>query len=451
VLRSATILLIACLALVACAPDPNDAATQVTGAPDAGSEATGRSGTSPGDADDQPGGSDNLDTAQRPGRILVFDLDAVAAPVTVQRADGSIVASLPTDPAAAVWLPSWTPDATGVVWAESLDGVTWFAVHATVGGTDRTSAPLPGRPDHVAFDESSGDLLVLAPSDAGFGLYRVTLLVPEEAAGATVADPLDRGAPFFSDIGGGGELIAHVGSETRLVTESGIRLLDTTGAAYQTPVWHVDGSSVLYARRMDGEPTINEILRLDLEGDDIEVIGAYRGFALFALDPSGSTLAVSVFGGERESGFDVLEVSHSRGDDPGTLTGGLWLIGLDDGEHRRLSENPVTAPEWSPDGSLLLGRDRPDGRGAWSVYDVADGSSTLVEHTLRRGGLGAYYLRFWDQFGRTQTRWSPDGGAFVFPGRLGSGEAGIWIHTSGVDEPGFLAEGDIAFWAPEPS
>jgi len=96
----------------------------------------------------------------------------------------------------------------------------------------------------------------------------------------------------------------------------------------------------------------------------------------------------------------------------------------------------------------VLVRDALDGVGRWNVFEL-DGTSTGTdEYDIDQSQVPAY-LPFWDQYARSQTVWSPDGGHFVHVGRAISGESGVWIHDASTSGKSILlAGGDIAFWSP---
>ncbi|MDG2112215.1 MAG: hypothetical protein P8N02_06340 [Actinomycetota bacterium] len=312
---------------------------------------------------------------------------------------------------------------------------------------------LPGRPDHISFGSDPDELYLLTPSDGGFGLRRVRFEPPDSDRRSQPAAHVDSGVPYFSDVGSDGRLVTHAAEETRLIEPGGsVTVLDGSGAAYQTPSWHPDGASVVYARRGDGE---HEIVRHHLDTDEVEVIGRYSSFAFFTIGPRGTFLAVSVLGGRPEGGPATQQAGYSEASPQvrtpdRTLHGGTWLIELESGRSTELGRQPISSPQWNPGGTSVLGRTSVQGIATWQVYGVDGSRSASTEHRVRRGGVSSYYLQFWDQLGRTQTVWAPDGAAFVFAAASRGGGSGIWVHTDPSQPPSFLTEGEMAFWAPDP-
>ena len=382
--------------------------------------------------------------AEAPGQILVFSFGASEDPLSVLTAGGEEVATLPVEPGAAVWLPTWTPSGDAVVWAEASTPRRWKAVMVSVGGgmDERVTADLPGRPDHFAFGTDDSDLLALAPSPNGFGLFRIQLGTAEQA------ERIGEGSPFFIDLSpDGARLVAHVQNETRVIEDDGTeRILDSTGAPYQTPAWSVGSNSVIYARRLSREPGgLNEIVEHDLDTDDVTVVATYRSFVFFDVDPTRRRLAIAVFG-RAPGGIQAQEAAFQIG---GPLAAGLWTIDLDTGQRRQVDTSLVTPPQWAPDGRALAARDAAQGSGRWHLYSADEQPAVTQSHRLQLGGLGSYYLQFWDQFGRTQSMWAPDGSAFVYSAQNADGETTVWLQDTGLATPPvMLATGDVAFWSP---
>ena len=58
------------------------------------------------------------------------------------------------------------------------------------------------------------------------------------------------------------------------------------------------------------------------------------------------------------------------------------------------------------------------------------------------------YLRFFDQYARSQTAWSPDSSAFASAGV--DGRAGVWVQRLDEVEPRWVTEGEMVSWRPIP-
>ncbi len=411
----------------------------------------------------------------RPGTLLILDPADQLEPLVLLSPSGERLAALPVARSASVWVPSWSPDGNAVVWAESADDRSWELVLARLAFTGNivetamSRVALPGRPDHVTFGAGPAEILVLTPGPNGFGLWHVDLDDDEPEA-----RQLESGAPLFTDMGPDGRLVAHIGNETRVLalTRAGdglpttdSQLIDRSGAPYQTPSWHPDGGSIFYARtgvRDDDGPTY-EVLRHHLADDEVEVLFTYRTFAMFAVDPTGRRMAVSVFDDRndqeapapsvpgQEVAFSPRQGSAVPVQDASSRAG-VWLVELEDAAAERLGTTPLTSPTWDPGGRWILGRDRLTGQGSWRAISIDDPSATIEspEHFLAPGSLAGYYLQFWDQFARTQTVWAPDSSGFAFPAIIG-GRSVMWLQDLDGGTPGRLGQGGVAFWGPEPA
>jgi TolB protein len=120
---------------------------------------------------------------------------------------------------------------------------------------------------------------------------------------------------------------------------------------------------------------------------------------------------------------------------------------------RELTDNPVMAFFWSPDGSKLafLALEAVNGRVGtrWYVWDGAATRQYAAFYPSRV--LLRDYLPYFDQYAQSHRLWSPDGSAFVFAGVLANGESGIWLQhvdEEGAAVPVSLGPGEFATWSP---
>ncbi len=438
-MRHRRLLLATLLWLGACASDTNDAAPPPTTLEDASGGSN--------EQEDLVAGS----LSDRPGRILVYEFENEERPLAVYAPDGERLASLPVTEGSAAWLPSWSPSGEWVVWAESPDNRSWTGVRARPGSDERDVVVLPGRPDHLAFAPGEDVVYLLTPSTDGFGLFAVDFANPVSPR------EVDLGVPYFSDVGASGGLVAHAGSQTRVVGPDGrSEALDDSSAGYQTPMWHPAGRSVVYARRLQTDTDqLNEIVVHDLTTDSVRPLARYRRFAFFSFDPSAEVLAVAVFGRPPANQFQTQEVRLGPAVLPQVgpeqeLATGLWIVPLDGERPEALSAEPAGAPAWDPTGEWILSRTSVNGVGEWRAHSRDGRVQSSPSHTIGERGLSVYYSQFWDQFSRTQTMWAPDGSAYAYPAITTDGSSHVWLHDMATNQSAPLAPGSVAFWAPEP-
>ncbi|MGI9645664.1 MAG: hypothetical protein ACR2O6_10180 [Ilumatobacteraceae bacterium] len=368
--------------------------------------------------------------------ILVHDPDGDDV-LAAYRADGTQVTSYVSDES--VWHPIWAPDGRRLAWTTSTDGVVWDLVSVAVGGGDETRHPLPGRPDYITFDPTAERILALTPSPQGFGLVIVEVGDPESEGFGVV----DVGAPYFSDFAPDGRrVVAHVADDLRVVDLDGgeQQPFDETSFGHQTPAWHPTDDVVFFAA--DGDDG-NRLVARDLTAGTAATLATFDAFLYFDVDPTATRIAVSAL-----AAFDDGDLQALRRRQSESVGAGVWIVDVGDGTTTRVADEPAAAPMWDPTGTRVLVRTAVGGTGRWDVYDM-DGSRTGTADFDVDGSLLSAYLPFWDQYARSQTLWSPDGGQFVHVGRSGDGQFGVWIHdadTSGSST--FLVDGDLAFWSP---
>jgi hypothetical protein len=379
------------------------------------------------------------------GLLLVHDVDGEDGPLASYRPDGTLVVRYVEGPDDFVWQPVWSPDGRRVAWTQTIDGTNWDLVTAAVDGTDRTSDPLPGRPDYITFDPTASKILLLTPSQLGFGVVIIEL---DDAPEGEPFEVADVGQPYFSDFSPDGDrIVAHVGSDVRIVEldeEAMTSLAASSG--HQTPAWHPRAETVVYATDEDGR---NRIVRQRLDEDGADELARFDAFLLFDLDSAGERVVVSAVGPPTgdDDGSAALRRRPPRQVDADVLGPGLWIIDTSTDEALQIDDEPTAAPSWDPTGSRVLARSTGGDSGHWTVYG-GDGTTTRTDEFAIAESLFAAYLPFWDQYVRSQTVWSPDGSTFVHVGRSEGGRSGVWLHDADVSGPStFVTDGDLAFFS----
>jgi hypothetical protein len=246
-------------------------------------------------------------------------------------------------------------------------------------------------------------------------------------AGGLVARTLGVGSPFYvSWAPTGDRLLIHVGEETlgRVDLEGRLEPLGDRPGVFHAPVWLPDGRLVYAEGRGDRQTLVVR------DGARTTPLVRFGGAIEFVVSPTGDRIAYRVDVGGRPGTVSVLRIGSGR-------TEPLRLV--------------ATAFHWSPDGRrLLLMAPERGGDPAAHRWHVWDGEATapvgppfLPSPTYLRD-----YVPFFGQYAQAMTLWSPDGGAFAFPGLIAD-RAGVWVQDVEEDEPTLAVEdGSVVAWSP---
>jgi dipeptidyl aminopeptidase/acylaminoacyl peptidase len=177
----------------------------------------------------------------------------------------------------------------------------------------------------------------------------------------------------------------------------------TNGPGDASPRWSPDGRSLLFVRPQDGK---RQVWRLPVDGGEPEAVTSMEnGVGSFAVDPSGTRLAVSsVVDLAEEPDKDgtrpvVVDRLGYKSDGAGlvkTRRSHLFVVALDGrGEPIQLTSGDysVGGATWSPDGATLAfataKRDDRDIRPGSAVFTVADDGGDHVQQTDDAGTAAA--------------------------------------------------------------
>ena len=371
------------------------------------------------------------DTGPEPvNRLVILDEDGR---VVTTAPDGSDEQLLSADEDVA-FQPIWSPDGTKVAYASVADGGVTVA---DTGSATRTHVATEISPFYLHWSPDGGRIAALRNSDTGIALELVTL-----GAGELTAEIVDTGAPYYlSWSPEGDELAIHVGTDRleRLSMSGASTPLDVPPGLFLAPHWI--GTGILSSRAEDG---VRELVIVAGDGD-VQVIAEHPGAVTFAGDPTGQRIAVQPIGGGDQG--DVIDAAFPAGpilDEP-LADGRLQVIDIETGDVEVVTDDLAVAFFWSPDGEqlLVLSVDG-EGRLSWSVW--RDGELTTGPEFAPAGSWAQDFLPFYDQYARSMTLWSPDGGAFAFPGER-DGVAGIWVHSLDTGDTTKVADGEWVAWS----
>jgi Tol biopolymer transport system component len=361
-----------------------------------------------------------------PGSRLLVLTDDGAIVTTERDGSGRQVLRAPGDIDVEATQPVWSPDGRLVAWVETSTGGPAGAsvlVTSRPDGTGRTEVRVDAGMFFLSWDPTSSRLAYL-------GSYResIGMGVAERAdAGGLVARTLGVGSPFYvSWAPTGDRLLIHVGEETlgRVDLEGRLESLGDRPGVFHAPVWLPDGRLV-YAEGRGERQTL--VVR---DGSRTTPLVRFGGAIEFVVSPTGDRIAYRVDAGGRPGTVSVVRIRTGR-------TEPLRLV--------------ATAFHWSPDGRrlLLMAPEREGDPTAhrWHVWD-GEGTAPIGPPFLPSPTYLRDYVPFFGQYAQAMTLWSPDAGAFAFPGLIGD-RAGVWVQAVHEDEPTLAVEdGSVVAWSP---
>lgn len=344
--------------------------------------------------------------------------------------DGSDPVVISDEQGSAAFQPLWSPDATRIAWG-SIGDRMGLAV-AEVASAEITFTEMASNPFYLSWSPA-GDRIGLLRNNGDRLAFETATIGDENVVVTTV----DSGQPYYFDWRPDGErLVTHVGADRFDVIgdDGAIAEIGLEPGPFLAPQWIDRGIVSALASSGRGEIVIAT------ETGDTESIAGFTGWGSFAADPSGDHLAFYSFPLD-SGGVSVALVEDALPE------GVLTVIDLDDRTVQEVSDGPVLAFQWSPDGEhlLVLGTAGDEGDQRWSVWtdgNLTEGPEFSPVRTWVRD-----YLPFHDQYDRSMTLWSPDGESFAFPGVI-EGQSGIWIHNVADDATEFVIEGSWVVWSP---
>ncbi len=366
-------------------------------------------------------------------RILVTGEDGS---ITTYSADGDEPRILrePTPEGTTTLQPTWAPGGRSVIWTESTAAGAEIVV-SDQEETWRVDAPLA--PFFYGWSQNGRTVAFLGNSPSGTGVSLGLLDVEKRELRL-----VDQGRPYYLDWGPD-DLLVHVdgANVARLAVDGSKSPLAVTTGIYQAPDLTPDGRFVAVRATSGGVAGLRglaasaqtlgqELAVFDGDGGNPQGLTPLEGLAYFSVNSVGDRIAFT----------DTVAV-------PRLSFGPLAVAGFD-GTVTPVTADPVTAFDWSPDGSLLLYW-AYDAEALQMVPQVWDGETDTsfpafdpTTHTLQN------YLPFWDQYTRVLTTWSPDSTAFTYASDLESGKDMVYVQRLTDPEPVAIGNGVFASWSP---
>ena len=376
------------------------------------------------------GGSGDQEIGE--GRVLVSDSAGTIYTAAPDATDRRVLAI--SNPQATHRQPTWSPDGSEVAWVEVADpALSTLHVVDSFGEGDR-GVVVPAALFYLMWSPVGDRLIGLGSAGSGLDVILV------DVGGDLRTTSFDSGQPYYFDWSPDGErLITHV---SRVMSErtidGGARVIAEMPGTFQAPAWDDDGSRMVYAIEDSGGQTV---VAEDAESRDLTPLLTFRGTVRFALS-HGRLAYLAVFGGDGGATTAAFGGPQPAADEQ------LTVLDLDTGLQVPITDEIVFAFEWSPDGSALLymtlapETDPPMVR--WNVWDgTASTAFVAFESSLL---YFREYLPFFDQYERSQTRWSPRSDAFAFEGVLGDGTDGVFVQHLNGGAPVRIGPGEFVTW-----
>lgn len=329
--------------------------------------------------------------------------------------------------------PIWAPDGDLAAFANIGDEPGLVVVARN--GETRWEGPTESAPFFFSWAIGSSSLALLRNGEETISLDMVRLL--RDDAGLIVT-PRDAGAPYYFDWGlNADRIVAHVGADRLDLVEAllsgDITPLDVPPGSFQAPEWTERGVFTVEAGS-----SLDQVVLIDVSSD-VQPLAQVSSPAWLDASPDGDRLAIQSFAG----GVDAISAAYQ---DIPTITTGLAVLDIESGDLTTVSGTPTFAFFWSPAGDklLMLVPGDEDGDARWQVWEdgeLSDGPSFTPDQSWV-----ASFLPFFDQYARSMSLWSPDDGAFAFPGEI-DGESGIWVHDLESGETNRVSSGSWVAWS----
>lgn len=353
--------------------------------------------------------------------------------------------------------PAWSPD--GLTVAAIGTDRSGAGVFVVPDSSKIQTAPAPlyadGRdgPFYLYWSPDSAQVSFLASHPDGMGLH----LVP--ADGSADSRLLTIGGPLYWQWTADSlNLLIHSGfsglnSRLELIAADGDGTGDMIAAPgfFQAPGISSDGRYWAYAEESPG-PSSRLIVIDTVDGTANQQ--RHAGLVAMGWSPTANQLAFT-------NGLEA---------DSQSFVGPLRLMDAATGEVRLLSQEPIVAFFWSPDGRYLaaisiarsgdgdinahsgkdaagkLGQQQSLPRLRLLVFEAATGEGRLLFDFVPTLTFLTQFLPFFDQYALSHRLWSPESNALVLP-MLENGRNQIFVINITTGQKRFLAEGLMPSWS----
>jgi len=335
---------------------------------------------------------------------------------------------------------TWSSSGERIGWvglAQTADGLQSTLTTSRADGTERTQTETLFAPFYLYWSPDDSKLAYLSNWVEGQE-QTIALRVADVAGASDEIATISTGQPlYFSWSPSSEQLITHAANQqVALITVASgdTVVLDDTAANFAAPQWSTIANQLLFVTADEDVP---QLVLTDANGENAQYVTNFsqNDAISFSLNPPGTHLA-------------YIETSAQIGFN---AFGPLLLYDLAEKQFRQISDGPVIAFFWSPDGEALFFLSaEADNDNAWLRVNVWDGDGVQqYDRFIPSAVFLGDYLRFSDQYMQSVRFWSPDSSAIVYAGQRADGEAGVWVQAVTGDSPAQrVTDGVFATWSP---
>jgi len=236
-------------------------------------------------------------------------------------------------------------------------------------------------------------------------------------------------------------------------------IIQKSDIPFGSPAFSPDGKAMLVVAKSDGQ----QFLALaDRQGNITRNLTQIKGQVSFSWSPDASKVAYIV---QQSAGTDSTTGAAT------TSGGALHLLDVNSGEDKVLSQMPVQAFFWSPDGARMavfspahasdiskdfpgmdLTSNQPNSVVMLQIVDVNTRGFRQLFYFEPTTAFGRILTQF-DRFSRSMNIWSPDSRSLVFSAIYSNSTTSynliVETEATGSVEPRVISQGTLAAWSPK--